>query len=217
MWKVWDSSEFPVFYMTCVHCLEVTQEQSGQFWGHLDTSTPVAQVLLRRADSLGRIDQVHWWCCHQRITDHQGQGDCLLIVTFWICTLHGLQVELEHHDVQEGPHSFGIWVQPWPWRQPLVEERQGEEYYLYKLVPPEWAMKGALSIHKAEAPSELPAPPVVEFGRFSRFCFSDDLHEDDKWPIPIWPNHSASTRNIRTGFRQCRTFRSSLLSENFGT
>ena len=41
-------------------------------------------------------------------------------------------------------------------------------------------MKGALSTDEEEEPSEPPAPPVVENGRFTGFCFGDDLQEDDK-------------------------------------
>ena len=56
----------------------------------------------------------------------------------------------------------------------------GENKDFYQLVPQEGAMKGVLSTDAAEAPSEPPAPPVVENGRFAGFLFGDDLQEDDK-------------------------------------
>ena len=56
----------------------------------------------------------------------------------------------------------------------------GENKDFYQLVAQEGAMKGALSTDAAEAPSEPPTPPVVENGRFTGFCFGDDLQEDDK-------------------------------------
>ena len=43
----------------------------------------------------------------------------------------------------------------------------GENKDFYQLVAQEGAMKGVLSTDAAEAPSEPPAPPVVEKGRFS--------------------------------------------------
>ena len=56
----------------------------------------------------------------------------------------------------------------------------GENKDFYQLVPQQVAMKGALSTDAVEAPSEPPTPPVVENGRFTWFCFGDDLQEDDK-------------------------------------
>ena len=55
----------------------------------------------------------------------------------------------------------------------------GENKDFYQLVPQEGAMKGVLSTDAAEAPSEPPAPPVVENGRFAGFLFGDDRKEDE--------------------------------------
>ena len=56
----------------------------------------------------------------------------------------------------------------------------GENKDFYQLVPQEGAIKGVLCTDAAEAPSKSPAPPVEENGRFTGFCFGDDLREDDK-------------------------------------
>ena len=56
----------------------------------------------------------------------------------------------------------------------------GENKNFYQVVPQEGAVKSVLSTDAAEAPSEPPAPPVVENDRFTGFCFGDDLQENDK-------------------------------------
>ena len=56
----------------------------------------------------------------------------------------------------------------------------GENKDFYQLVPQEGPMKGVLSTDAEDAAPEPPAPPVVENGRFTGFCFGDDLQEDDK-------------------------------------
>ena len=56
----------------------------------------------------------------------------------------------------------------------------GESKDFYRVVPQQGAVKGSLSTGTEEAAKDLLAPPVVENGRFTGFCFGADLQEDDK-------------------------------------
>ena len=51
--------------------------------------------------------------------------------------------------------------------------------FFYQVVPQEGAVKGVLRTDAEESAPEPPAPPVVENGRFTGFCFGDDLQEDE--------------------------------------
>ena len=55
----------------------------------------------------------------------------------------------------------------------------GENKDFYQLVPQEGAAKGVVSTDAEEAASGPPAPPVVVSGRFTGFCFGEDLQEEE--------------------------------------
>ena len=85
-----------------------------------------------------------------------------------------------HQRMQKVSAGLGYRINPDREGNRWLKSVNGENKDFYQLVPQEGAMKGVLSTDAAEAPSEPPAPPVVENGRFTGFCFGDDLQGDDK-------------------------------------
>ena len=119
--------------------------------------------MVKNGGEVSKVEVVAFYSYHpdfERFTTYKSKGKA---TTFRkVCTGLGYRINAE----REGNR----WL----------KSVNGENKDFSQLGAHEGAMKCAFRTDAAEASSEPPAPPVVENGRFTGFCFGDDLQEDGK-------------------------------------